>query len=178
MSKTNNLLYKGLLAVAWIIFVSLCIEAGGLMANFIVSIYNPDFVGNLYQKMDLTEIYQHNPWAFFRIYSFILVLALLKAYLFFIVIRLMHKLDFSHPFNDYVSRQISQLGYFTISIGLISYIAMESARKMNSGDFDLGSAADYWSDSQAYILMGAVLYIIATIFKKGVALQAENDLTV
>jgi hypothetical protein len=36
----------------------------------------------------------------------------------------------------------------------------------------------FWEDSQAFILMGAVIYIIATIFKKGVALQTENDLTV
>ena len=36
----------------------------------------------------------------------------------------------------------------------------------------------FWTDSQAFIFMGAVIYIIATIFKKGVDLQNENDLTV
>jgi hypothetical protein len=36
----------------------------------------------------------------------------------------------------------------------------------------------FWADSQAFILMGAVIYIIATIFKKGVDIQNENDLTV
>ena len=29
-----------------------------------------------------------------------------------------------------------------------------------------------------FILMGAVIYIIATIFKKGVDIQNENDLTI
>jgi hypothetical protein len=36
----------------------------------------------------------------------------------------------------------------------------------------------FWEDSQAFILMAAVVYIIATIFKKGVEIQNENDLTV
>lgn len=38
--------------------------------------------------------------------------------------------------------------------------------------------SQFWTDSEAFILMGAVLYIIATIFKKGVEIQNENDLTV
>jgi len=36
----------------------------------------------------------------------------------------------------------------------------------------------FWADSQAFILMGAVIYIIATIFKKGVDIQNENELTI
>lgn len=36
----------------------------------------------------------------------------------------------------------------------------------------------FWEDSQAFILMAAVIYIIATIIKRGVELQNENDLTV
>jgi hypothetical protein len=36
----------------------------------------------------------------------------------------------------------------------------------------------FWADSQAFIIMAAVVYVIATIFSKGVALQNENDLTV
>jgi len=34
------------------------------------------------------------------------------------------------------------------------------------------------SDSQAFILMEAVIFIIETIFKKGIEEQIENDLTV
>jgi hypothetical protein len=37
---------------------------------------------------------------------------------------------------------------------------------------------EYWTDGKAFILMSAVLFIIATIFKRGIELQSENDLTV
>lgn len=178
MPKTNNFVFKSLLIVAWIIFVGLCIEAGGLIVNFFFSLYKPEFVQNLYQKLDLTEMYNSNSLAFFKIYSFVLIIAILKAYLFYIVIRLMHKMDLSHPFSDFVSQQISRLSYFVLSIGLLSYLAKQMAKNLTHFGMSTNDLNQFWTDSQAFILMGAVLYIIAIIFKKGVDLQNENDLTV
>ncbi len=103
MSKKNNFIFIVLSILAWVIFIGLCIEAGGLIVNFIFSIYNPEFVQNLYQKLDLSKLYNLSKRAFFSMYTFILVISVLKAYLFYIVIRLVHKLDLSKPFNGYVS---------------------------------------------------------------------------
>ncbi len=178
MSKTNNFVFKGLHIVAWIIFVGLCIDAGGLLVNFFFSMYKPAFVQNLYQKLDLSEMYENSKLAFFGIYSFILSISILKACLFYIVIRLMHKMDLSKPFNIYVSRQISQISYNTLLIGLLSYIARQLAKNLTNNGFVTDNLNQFWADSQAFILMGAVIYIIATIFKKGVDIQNENDLTV
>lgn len=178
MSKTNNFVFNGLHIVAWIIFVGLCIEAGGLIVNFFFSLYKPEFIQNLYQKLDLTEIYKNSRLAFFGVYSFVLIISILKAYLFYIVIRLMHKMDLSEPFNTFVARQISLMSYFTLSIGLLSYIARQLTINLMHQGFTTDSLEPFWADSQAFILMGAVIYIIATIFKKGVDMQHENDLTV
>ncbi len=178
MSKKNNLVFKGLNIVAWIIFVGLCIEAGGLIVNFIFSLYNPEFVPNLYQKLDLSEMYQRSKWAFFGMYSFILIIAILKSYLFYIVIRLLSKLDLSKPFNHFVSEQIMLLSYYTLSIGLLSYIARETSRNLLRRGYEIDTLSQFWADSQAFILMAAVIYVVATIFKKGVEIQNENDLTV
>ena len=178
MSKTNNFVFKVLKIVAWIIFVGLCIEAGGLIVNFIFSIYNPEFVQNLYQKLDLSEMYERSKWAFFSMYSFILVISILKAVLFYEVIRLVSKIDLSKPFNSFVSRQISQISYYTLSIGLLSYIAQQSAKNLQHHGFVTDNLNQFWTDSQAFILMAAVIYVIATIFKKGLEIQNENDLTV
>ncbi|MBK6979190.1 MAG: DUF2975 domain-containing protein [Cytophagaceae bacterium] len=178
MSKANNFVFWGLYIVAWLIFVGLSIEAGGLIVNFFFSIYKPEFVQNLYQKLDLSKIYQESWFSFFSIYSFILGISILKAFLFYIVIRLMHKMDLKKPFSSYVARQISLMSYCTLAIGLLSYIAREFARNLTHQGFDTGSLNQFWADSQAFITMGAVIYIIATIFNKGVEIQNENDLTV
>ena len=130
MLTTNNLVFKGLKIVAWIIFVGLCIEAGGLLVNFIFSIVNPEMVDNLYQKLDLSEMYNRSKWAFFSMYSFILFIAFLKAYLFYIVVRLVSKINLSKPFNKFTSREISKISYFTFSIGLLSQIALRISLKL------------------------------------------------
>ncbi len=178
MSKTNNFVFTGLHIVAWLIFVGLCIESGGLLVNFFFSLYKPEFVQNLYQKLDLSNMYTKSRLAFFYVYSFILTISILKAYLFYIVIMLMHKMDLSKPFSNFVANQISKISYFTLSIGLLSYIARESIRNLMHHGFVTDNLHEFWADSQAFIVMGAVIYIIATIFKKGVDIQNENDLTV
>lgn len=178
MSKTNNFVFWGLYIVAWLIFVGLSIEAGGLIVNFFFSLYKPEFVQNLYEKLDLSEIYKSSRLAFFGIYSFILTISILKAFLFYIVIRLMQKIDLSKPFSTFVATQIKLISYYTLSIGLLSSIASQLARNLMHHGFVTDNLNRFWTDGQAFILMGAVIYIIATIFKKGVDIQDENDLTV
>ena len=178
MSKTNNFVFWSLYTIAWLIFVGLSIEAGGLVVNFFFSLYNPEVVPNLYQKLDLTVMYNESKMVFFGIYSFILIISILKPVLFYIVINLMHKIDLTKPFNTFVSNQILQISYYTISIGLLSFIARKVANYLMRYGFNTDSLNQFWVDSQAFIVMGAVVYIIATIFKKGVDIQNENDLTV
>lgn len=178
MSINNNFVFKALHVVAWIIFVGLSIEAGGLIVNFIFSVFKPAFVGNLYQKLDLTQMHQQNQWAFFGMYSFVLAIAIMKASLFYMVILLLLKLDLSRPFSSFVAEKISQISYYTFSIGIFSHIAREIAKSMPHYGYKIDKLDQFWVDSQAYIIMSAVIYIIAVIFKRGIDIQNENDLTV
>ena len=178
MSNTDNLIIDGLHIVAWVIFVGLGIEAGALIVNFVFSIYKPEFVQNLYQKLDLREIYNLSKEAFYGLYSFILIISLLKACLFYVVIELLWKLDIAKPFSSFVSKKITQISYFTFSIGILSFIARQTAKNLQHNGFVIDTLNEFWADSQAYILMAAVIYVIATIFKKGVEIQNENELTV
>lgn len=178
MSKTNNIVFWALYAIAWIIFIGLSIEAGALVVNFLFSLYKPEIVQNLYQKLDLIQMYNENKFAFFSIYSFILIISILKAVLFYTVISLMHTMDRTKPFSTFVAKQISYISYFTLSIGLLSFIGREVTKNLMHEGLALNKVNQFWVDSEAYIFMWAVIHIIATIFKKGVAIQNENDLTV
>lgn len=174
----TKFIFQALHVIAWIIFVGLCIEAGGIIVNFIFSIYNPEFVSKLYQKLDLSELYNSSKWIFYSMYSFIIVIALLKVFLFYTVIMLLLKLDLSKPFSSFVSTQISQISYYTLSIGIICLIAAHTTKNLEHHGYVVERLFQFWNDGQAFILMSAVVYVIATIFKKGVELQNENDLTV
>lgn len=178
MLKTNNLVFMSLQVISWIIFIGLSIDAAALLVNFIVSIWKPGLVGNLYQKLDLRTLYQQNQWVYFGLYSFVLSIAFMKATLFWIVIKMMHKIDLSKPFSSFVSEQIKKISACTLSIGLFSHIAREIARNNQHHGYATGVLESFWEDSQAYIFMAAVVYVIYIIFKKGIELQNENELTV
>ncbi len=176
--KTKNFVFKGLKIISWIIFVGLCIEAGGLIVNFIFSLVKPEILQNLYQKLDLTEMYESSKLAFFGMYGFILTISILKAVLFYLVVILVTKINLSRPFNNFVSKQISLISYYTLSIGLFSFFARQIAKDLQHYGFEIDKLDQFWADSQAFILMAAVIYVIATIFSKGVEYQEELEETV
>lgn len=178
MSKANSWVFKGLLIVAWVIFVGLCIEAGGLVVNLFFALFEPGLIHNLYQKLDIMELYKVSIAAFLGVYSFIIAISVLKALLFYVIVRLMHKIDLLKPFNAFVSKQFLQVSYLTLSIGFLGYVARQFAKNLAQHSYLNVDISQFWVDSQAFVLMGAVVYIIATIFKKGVDLQNESDLTV
>lgn len=178
MTQTDNFVFKALHVIAWVIFIGLSIEAGAFIFNFIFSLFKPEALQNLYNKLDLSEMYNRSKWAFYGMYSFIMTIAILKAHLFYLLIKLLSKLDLSKPFTRLVSTQIMVISYDTFSIGIISYIALQSAKNLLERGFEISILNDFWADSQAFILMGAVIYVIAIIFAKGIELQEENELTV
>jgi hypothetical protein len=123
-------------------------------------------------------MYHLNEWVFYGVYGFILVIAILKAHLFYIVILLISKLNLLKPFNNVVAGRIKNISYYTLSIGLISYMAQQTTKSLPHYGFETDILNQFWLDSQAWILMAAVIYVIATIFSRGVEIQNENDLTV
>ena len=90
----------------------------------------------------------------------------------------MHTMDLSKPFSNFVATQILQISYFTLSIGILSHIARQIVKSLMHHGFVPDNLNQFWADSEAFILMGGVIYIIAIIFKKGIDIQNENDLTV
>jgi hypothetical protein len=178
MTKRNNIVFIGLQIVSWVIFVGLCIEAGALIVNFVFSLFKPDFVKNLYQKLDLSQMYNTNIWVYFGMYGFILTISILKAYLFYAVIMLLHKLDLLKPFNSNVAGQIKRVSYITLGIGIFSLIAREISQDMTHYGLEIDKLNQFWEDGTAFLLMAAVIYVIASIFSRGVEIQNENDLTV
>jgi hypothetical protein len=178
MTKRNNLVFIGLQIVSWVIFVGLCIEAGALIVNFVSSLFKPEIVHNLYQKLDLSQMYNTNIWIYFGIYGFILTISILKAYLFYVVIKLLHKIDLLKPFSSSVADQIKKISYITLGIGVFSLVAREISRSMVHYVLENDKLNQFWEDGSAFLLMAAVVYVIATIFSRGVEIQNENDLTV
>lgn len=170
-----------LLVLSWIIFIGLCIEAGGFIVNAIFSIANPAVVTRLYRQVDLSDLFKYSPGHFFVVTLVMGIVAGMKASMFFQIIKILHNkdLDMSQPFSKKVRRFIFRLSYAALLIGLFSWygvkytgwLVTQGVRMPDTQYLRLGGA-DVW------LFMGVVLFIIAQIFKRGVEIQSENELTI
>lgn len=182
MKITTQQILKILLVVAWIIFIGLCIEAGGILFNAgYVLMYRPEGAKNIWQMVDLSALYAYDRGHFTAQMVLIVIVTVMKAILFYLIVKILHdkKLNMAKPFNAEVGSFIFKITYLSLGIGFFSWRGAEYANWMVKQGVPMPrleslrlSGADVW------LFMGVTLFIIAQIFKRGIEIQTENDLTV
>jgi len=178
MLTKNDAILKVLHVVSWIAFIGLCIEAGALIFNFVYSLFKPIASNNIYKGLDLSEIYAIHFPQFIALMSFVLALAILKAYLFYLVVKIFQKLNLVKPFDVEIAKLIEKISYEAIAIAVVSLIAHQFTKRLIQNGYEVSHVENYWNDTAAFLMMAAILFIISQVFKKGIELQNENDLTV
>lgn len=182
MEITTKQILKILYVFSWIIFVGVCIEAGGFIFNtFFTMVINPIDARQFWEGMDLSSLYQHDRGYFLVITSMMCIVAVMRALLFYWIVKILHdkKLDLSQPFNKDVQRFVFRVSYLSLFIGISSWWGVKYAAWMvkqgvtmpDTQYLRLGGA-DVW------LFMGITLFVVAQIFKRGVEIQTENELTV
>lgn len=170
-----------LLIISWILFAGLGIEAGAFLVNAVFAIARPDLIPYLWKEVDLSELFKYDHGHFFVITLIIGITSVLKAWLFFLIIRILHNkdLNLAQPFNKTVRRFIFNLSGVTLLISFFSsygidyaaWLTKQGVKMPDTSDLSLGGA-DVW------FFMAIVLFIIAQIFKRGIEIQSENELTI
>jgi hypothetical protein len=178
MSKKNDVILKALNVVSWIIFIGLCIEAGAIIFNFILTLFNPIASNDIYKGLNLSEMYENSFPHFIAIMSFVAVLSILKAYLFFLVVKIFMKLNLVKPFDINIARLIEKISYEAFTIAIVSIVAHQYTKSLIQSGYEVNHVEQYWNDIAAFLMMGAIIFVISQIFNKGIELQNENDLTV
>ena len=178
MTKKNDAILKVLHVVSWIAFIELCIEAGALIFNFVYALFKPIASHNIYKGLDLSEMYANHFPQFIGVMSFVVALVILKAYLFYLVVKIFQKLNLVKPFDVEISKLIEKISYEAIAIAVVSLIAHQYTKRLIQNGYEVSHVDKYWNDTAAFLMMAAILFIISQVFKKGIELQNENDLTV
>ncbi|MBX2901680.1 MAG: DUF2975 domain-containing protein [Cyclobacteriaceae bacterium] len=178
MTKRNDFIWNAIQTVCWLIFAGFCVQTGALVFNYAYSLFRPVATHDLHLGLDLSELYNKNIAVYTVLFVIIVALSALKAYVFYTVIRIFKMLNLVKPFSDQVHQFILKTTYYAFTIGVISFVAHEIVKKLEAKDYQVGVIERYWNDSGAYFIMSAILFVIALIFKKGIEMQNESDLTV
>ena len=168
--------------LAWILFVGLGIEAGGFIVCAFFAIVNPDVVKNLWlwQDVDLSGLFPYRQH-FLEITVLMSITGVLKAILFYLVVTILYdrKLDSPQPFSPRLGRFLSRIAYLSLLIGLCCLVGSAYAEYLVTQGVRLPDIRQLRLDADdVWLFMGLTLLVIAQIFKRGVAIQSENELTV
>jgi hypothetical protein len=182
MKITTTQILKILYILSWIIFVGVCIEAGAFIVNPIIMLAaGPVRAHDFWLEVDLSSLYQFDRGYFLVEMLLMSIVSVLRAVIFYWIVKILHdkKLDLYQPFNREVGRFISKIAYLSLLTGLFSWWGGKYAEwfvrqgvKMPDLRYLRLDEADVW------LFMGVTLYILAQIFKRGIEIQTENDLTV
>lgn len=170
MVKKNDLVLEALKVLAWFVLIVLCFNSITALVMFIVNFIRSSSDQNNYDGLGLfNHIGRH---------SFSIGLMILKAILFFHLVKLFSKLNLVKPFSEEVAKLIAKISYDAFSIAIVSLVAHIFEKGMVIAGFSSGMINRYLDSTKSFLMMAAVLYVIARIFKKGIELQKENELTI
>jgi ABC-type multidrug transport system fused ATPase/permease subunit len=180
---TTKQILKVLQILSWIIFIGLCIEAGGIAVTTTITLFiNPAAVKNYWDWSGyLSGLYKTDHGHFIVIAVIMIIVAVLKAIMFYFIVKLFTEktLNISQPFSSKLRRFILMLSYLALGIGLFSlygsnYTAWLTGQGVPAADLQtlhIGGA-DVW------LFMAVILFVIVQIVKRGIEIQTENDLTI
>lgn len=178
MNKRDDFIWNLIKTACWLIFAGLCIQTGALVFNFVYSLFRPVATSNLHLGLNLSDLYQQRIEVYVGLFSLVVAVSWIKAVVFYHVLRLFKKLKLNKPFTEEISKVVSTITYYAFTVGWLSYLAHHIAKYLAKKNYAIGVVERYWDDSGAYLMMSAVLFVFAFLFKKGMELQTENDLTV
>lgn len=179
---TTQQTLKVLYVVSWIIFLGLCVEAGGIVFNsFFTLAINPDNAKNFWEGASMSSLYAYDSGRFLVIVIYMSIVSVLKALMFYQIVMMMYKdkIDMAQPFNMDLKQFISNLSYFSFGIGLFSKFGEEYCNWLVKQGVKMPDVQSlHFAGADVWLFMGIILVVIAQIFKKGIEIQAEHELTV
>lgn len=167
--------------LSWIIFTGLCIEAGGFIINAFFALVHPSAIPRLWKEVDLSGLFQSGHGYFFVVTLIMSIVAVMKVWLFFLIIKNLQnkKLNITKPFNMEIRHLIFLLSYISLIIGLfclsggkyIEWLVLKGIRVPDIQYLGLGGY-DVW------LFMAVILFVVGQVFKRGIEIQTENELTI
>jgi len=153
------------------------IDCGSQLTNLVASFINPEWAKRTYEvNLDIFNI-REKSIAFYS-YAMCLTIAVsvLKTLIWYVVLDLLSKLKLQTPFSMEVEKKLERIAYLLLAVWIVSspfwktymyYLTQATGIQLpatNSGD--------------EYLFMAGIIYIISQVFKRGIEIQEENQLTV
>jgi hypothetical protein len=172
-SKTEQILMV-MKVLAWIAFFGFAVQIGAYIFSYVVSYFNPEGAGNLYMGMDLLELRNYNFFKYTVLVACWEAFLIMKAIVWYRFALIISTIKLKNPFTMEIAQRLEKISYLLFSIWIMGYIGSAYAGWL--GEI-AESMHDNWNAGE-FLFIAGIMFIVSQIFKHGVELQSENDLTV
>ncbi|MES2388796.1 MAG: DUF2975 domain-containing protein [Bacteroidota bacterium] len=160
--------------LTWVAYIGLCINAGSVLLAYGLSCFIPEAAKNIYKGLDMYNLRQFGFMHYSLSVALMAAVPILQAQMCMLLIKVLSKLNMANPFTKYVASKIVSISYILVGTWVVAVLAQ---------------AHDNWLQNELAtirineveglpLFMAGLVFIIAQVFKRGVEIQAENDLTI
>jgi len=157
--------------------IGYCIVWGSQLTTLVASFINPDWAKRTYE-VDLTlfSIREHN--TAFYVYAMCLTIAVsvIKALVWYLVFKLLSALKLQTPFSMGVEKKLESIAYLLLAIWIVGSFFWKTYMHYLTKETGIQLATGNGGDE--YFFIAGMMYIISQVFKRGIEIQEENQLTV
>ena len=179
MKKSTKRIINIMHVVSWIIFVGICIKTGSVLVSSFVSLFiNPEATKNLYLGLNLSSLRDFSMPGYLFMIFMVIAIWILKAIMFYIVIKIFMKINFAQPFSTNMALLIRTISYVALTIGLLAVTASSYMDSLIKKGLSLSTLPEFVSGGADHLFFSGIIFIIYLVFKKGIEIQSENELTV
>ncbi|GMQ30270.1 DUF2975 domain-containing protein [Algoriphagus confluentis] len=178
MKKTTNTLLWVIDVISTLIFCAMCATSAYLLILFFYHLFDSEGAKDWMIGKDISQLFKLDNVHVAILFSFTLAISLMKAFAFYSTIKIFSTLNLVKPFSPEIATLISRISYMILAIGILGIITFRYSEILVTNGMDLNELQSRWNDNYAYLLMGSIIFVIAQVFKKGLELKAENDLTI
>jgi hypothetical protein len=150
---------------------------GSQLTTLVASFISPDWAKRTYEAdLNLFSIREHS--ISFYVYAMCLTIAVaaLTAFIWYVVFELLSKLKLQTPFSMEVEKKLERIACLLLAVWIVSGIFWKIYIYYLSQATGIQLPANTSGDE--YLFMAGIIYIISQVFKRGIEIQEENDLTV
>lgn len=157
--------------------IGFSIECGTQLFYFVASFINPDWAKYGYQiERDWHRIHEYSTWYYVCVMSLAISISATKALIWYLIFDLLLKLQLKSPFTMLVTKKLSIISYLLLGVWVLMAIIGKTYAHYLVEATGIALPAKYTGDE--YFFIAGIVYIISQIFKRGVEMQEENQLTV
>ena len=97
---------------------------------------------------------------------------------FYVLLSIFKKINLVNPFDQLIGKLFSKLSLVSFAIGVLSKVTFELSSKYISQGMNFPNLIEHIIHGDAFLFFAGILFFVSMLYKRGIELQTENDLTI